>query len=385
MEVQMSVMMADPASVDPFDDSGASGASRNGCSATARASRCASGNGSGRTVRSRGALDMRSRADLPVLQPPLTFAGVELQVSTGMVRLRPEYTAAILSGQQSAVLAVLMVAEGRPLNRGEIMRALPRGCRPPASGQIGVVISHIRHKIGSDRILTGAGGWWLHDPTESPSADTPHIVSYADVYLDVRRQYVWFAAQQGVTGSRVGHRLGPQEFAVLRVLIEAKGAPRDGQRIFSSIPPHQRPSAAGTVGVIVHQLRCRIGRDRIVTGGRGWRLTGATATVAAGSRDVVSWAGVGLDRTTDEAWMSGRDTPIMLSPQQTATLRVLIAARGVPLSGERVWAEMPADVRPRNAGGVATIVSRLRRKLGRDRLVGGNGWSLTDPGPTTAA
>ncbi|MFG1654279.1 hypothetical protein ACGFIE_30525 [Micromonospora sp. NPDC049275] len=215
-----------------------------------------------------------SRADLPVLQPPLTFAGVELQVSTGMVRLRPEYTAAVLSGQQAAVLAVLMVAAGRPLNRGEIMQAMPRGCRPPAAGQVGVVISHIRHKIGSDRILTGAGGWWLHDPTESPSAAAPHIVSYADVHLDVRRQYVWLDAQPGVTGSRAGHRLGPQECAVLRALVEAEGAPRNGQRIFSSIPPPQRPSAAGTVGVIVHQLRCRIGRDRIVTGGRGWRLVG---------------------------------------------------------------------------------------------------------------
>ncbi|MFF3855668.1 hypothetical protein [Micromonospora sp. NPDC002575] len=202
-----------------------------------------------------------------MLDVPLCYAGVELQTSTGLVRLHAESSAVILSGQQVAVLAVLITARGTPLGREAIWAAMPRGYRPPTAAQIGVVIANIRKKIGGARILTGADGWWMRDPVAPQPLAGTDVLSFGSLRLDVEHRYV-------LDGPARLIRLGPQGFAVLRVLVEARGAPRGRRWIWSSLPPHDRPATIAAVGAVIHQLRDHLGRDRIVTGAGGWRLAG---------------------------------------------------------------------------------------------------------------
>jgi DNA-binding response OmpR family regulator len=200
-----------------------------------------------------------------VLDLPLCYAGLELQTSTGLLRLHAESSAVMLSGQQVAVLAVLITARGTPLSREAIWAAMPRGYRPPTAAQIGVVIANIRKKIGAARILTGADGWWLRDPLAPEPVDG--VLSFGNLRLDVEHKYA-------LDGPARPIRLGPQEFAVLRVLVEAQGVPRSRGWIWSSLPPHDRPATTAAVGVVIHHLRERLGRNRIITGRGGWRLAG---------------------------------------------------------------------------------------------------------------
>jgi len=208
----------------------------------------------------------RRQLSIPVLDVPLCYAGLELQTSTGLVRLHAESSAVMLSGQQATVLAVLITARGTPLNREAIWAAMPRGYRPPTAAQIGVVIANIRKKIGAARILTGADGWWVRAPL-APEPVGGTVLSFGNLRLDVEHRYV-------LDGPARPIRLGPQEFAVLRVLVEARGMPRSRSWIWSSVPPHDRPARIAAVGVVIHRLRERIGRNRIITGGGGWRLPG---------------------------------------------------------------------------------------------------------------
>ncbi|MEU5941639.1 winged helix-turn-helix domain-containing protein [Micromonospora sp. NPDC047548] len=204
-----------------------------------------------------------------MLDVPLCYAGVELQTSTGLVRLHPESSAVMLSGQQVAVLAVLITARGTPLSREAIWAAMPRGYRSPTAAQIGVVIANIRKKIGAARILTGVDGWWVRDPIAPEPVDGADVLSFGSLRLDVEHRYV-------LDGPARPIRLGPQEFAMLRVLVEARGMPRSRSWIWSSLPPHDRPATIAAVGVVIHRLRERLGRNRIITGGGGggWRLAG---------------------------------------------------------------------------------------------------------------
>ncbi|MEW2444548.1 helix-turn-helix domain-containing protein [Micromonospora marina] len=204
---------------------------------------------------------LAGRSGLPTRDRPISYAGLELQVDTGVVRLRPGIRAVRLSGQQTEVLAVLIAARGRPLDRETIAAAMRRGYRPPTARQIGVVISHIRARIGATRILTEADGWWLPDP------ENVTTVSYAGLCLDVDHKYVRVASAGLV-------RLGPQEFAVLRTLIEAHGSPRRAGEIWSSMRPDQRPATPEGLRLVIHHLRRRIGRRRIITCD-GWRLVEA--------------------------------------------------------------------------------------------------------------
>ncbi|MFG3700659.1 winged helix-turn-helix domain-containing protein [Micromonospora sp. NPDC047620] len=231
----------------------------------------------------------RRPLSIPVLDVPLCYAGLELQTSTGLVRLHAESSAVMLSGQQVAVLAVLITARGTPLSREAIWAAMPRGYRPPTAAQIGVVIAHIRKKIGAARILTGADGWWVRDPIVPEPVDGTDVLSFGSLRLDVEHRYV-------LDGPARFIRLGPQEFAVLRVLVEARGVPRSRSGIWSSLPPHDRPATIAAVGVLIHHLRERLGPDRIITGGGGWWLAGP----AKPRPRAAEWAGVRLERTTSE-------------------------------------------------------------------------------------
>ncbi|RGC69141.1 DNA-binding transcriptional regulator BasR [Micromonospora sp. MW-13] len=306
---------------------------------------------------------------MPVLDVPLCYAGVELQTSTGLARLHAESSAVMLSGQQVAVLAVLITARGAPLSREAIWAAMPRGYRPPTAAQIGVVIANIRKKIGAARILTSADGWWMRDPIAPDPIDGTDVLSFGDLRLDVEHRYV-------LDGPARPIRLGPQEFAVLRVLVDARGVPRSRSRIWSSLPPDDRPATIAAVGVVIHHLRERLGRNRIVTGGGGWRLAGP----ARPRPGAAEWAGVRLERTTSEAWLAGRNAPVKLSPQQAEALQVLIDAQGEPRSGAQVRDGMSVRARPKDAVAVGSVISRLRRKVGRDRVATGSaGWWLTDP------
>ncbi|MFJ8582934.1 winged helix-turn-helix domain-containing protein [Micromonospora sp. NPDC093277] len=217
---------------------------------------------------------------------------MELQLATGLTRLHPG-SAALLSGQQAAVLAVLIAARGTPLRREAITAAMPPGYRPPTAAQIGVVISHIRRKIGAARILTGTGGWWLQDPARV-ALPGDRVVSHGDLRLDLEHKYVH-------DGSTPGIRLGPQEFAVLRVLVEARGAPRSARQIWSASRPPRRPATVDTVRVIIHRLRQRLGRHRIITGRGGWRL----ADPASVRPLAIPWPGVPVPR--DPARRTGVD------------------------------------------------------------------------------
>ncbi|MEU4776466.1 helix-turn-helix domain-containing protein [Micromonospora sp. NPDC023633] len=210
---------------------------------------------------------------IPVLDVPLCYAGLELQTSTGLVRLHAESSAVMLSGQQAAVLAVLITAGGTPLSREAIRAAMSRGYRPPTAAQIGVVIANIRRKIGATRILTGTDGWWVSDPT---TPEPVHgVLSFGSLRLDVEHKYA-------LDGPARPIRLGPQEFAVLRILVEARGVPRSRSRIWSTLPPHDRPATIAAVGVVIHHLRERLGRNRIITAGGGWRLAGPAKPRCAG-------------------------------------------------------------------------------------------------------
>ncbi|SCE81311.1 hypothetical protein GA0070563_102170 [Micromonospora carbonacea] len=154
----------------------------------------------------------------------------------------------MLSGQQVAVLAVLLTARGVPLGREVIWAALPRGYRPPTAAQVGVVIASIRRKIGAARILTGADGWWMRDPVAPEPLDGADVLSFGGLRLDVEHRCVLDGPARPV-------RLGPQAFAVLRVLVEARGMPRSGGLVLgATVRParHDRrggcrhPSASGT-------------------------------------------------------------------------------------------------------------------------------------------
>ncbi|MEV0811258.1 helix-turn-helix domain-containing protein, partial [Micromonospora sp. NPDC050200] len=79
----------------------------------------------------------------------LAYGGVELNASTGLVRLYPERRAVLLSSQQADVLAVLIDRAGKPCRRDEIAVAMSEGSRPPTMAQIGVIISNIRNKLGT--------------------------------------------------------------------------------------------------------------------------------------------------------------------------------------------------------------------------------------------
>ncbi|MCW3820162.1 helix-turn-helix domain-containing protein [Micromonospora sp. DR5-3] len=274
----------------------------------------------------------------------------------------------MLSGQQAAVLAVLITARGTPLSREAIWAAMSRGYRPPAAAQIGVVIANIRKKIGAARILTGADGWWVRDPT-APEPVGTDVLSFGGLRLDVEHRYV-------LDGPARPIRLGPQEFAVLRTLVEAQGVPCSRSWIWSSLPPYERPATIAAVRMVVHRLRERLGRSRIITGGGGWRLAGP----AKPRPHAAEWAGVRLVRTTSETWLAGRNAPVKLSPQQAEALQVLIDAQGEPRSGAQIRDGMSARARPKNAMAVGSVISRLRSKIGRDWVATGRaGWWLTDP------
>ncbi|MFG3700658.1 hypothetical protein ACGF5C_22470 [Micromonospora sp. NPDC047620] len=59
---------------------------------------------------------------------------------------------------------------------------------------------------------------------------------------------------------------------------------------------------------------------------------------------------------------------------------MLIDAQGEPRSGAQVRDGMSARARPKNALAVGSVISRQRRKIGRDRVATGiTGWWLTDP------
>ncbi|MFG1954654.1 winged helix-turn-helix domain-containing protein [Micromonospora sp. NPDC048830] len=220
-----------------------------------------------------------------MLDVPLCYAGVELQTSTGMVRLHAESRAVMLSGQQVAVLAVLITARGTPLSREAIWAAMPRGYRPPTAAQIGVVIANIRKKIGAARILTGADGWWMRDPIAPEPVDGTDVLAFGGLRLDVEHRYV-------LDGPARPIRLGPQEFAVLRLLVEARGAPRSRSWIWSSLPPHDRPATIAAVSVVIHRVRERLGCNRIITGGGGWRLAGPVKPRPR----TAEWAGARLEQ-----------------------------------------------------------------------------------------
>ncbi|OKI84547.1 hypothetical protein A6A27_40395 [Micromonospora sp. CB01531] len=293
------------------------------------------------------------------------------------MRLSPEMRSVLLGGQQAAVLAVLIERAGMPCRREEVLAAMPPDFRPPTVGQISAIISNIRRKLGVHRIATGAGGWWLDAPIAVGPLSGPGTISYRQFYLDLHRRRVW------LTGMRSAIQLGWQEYMVLRVLIEAYGMPRSRDQIWLAMPARIRPARAAHVGVIVHRLRQRLGRELIITGGGGWRVAGGQTP-----DQVVGAAGaVRLDATTRRVCLPDR-APIDLSPQEAATLQVLIDARGVPLKGAQVLASTPVATRPKSASAVSTVVSRLRKKLGPERIeTSRQGWFLVAQirRPTTAS
>ncbi|MFI2651071.1 hypothetical protein [Micromonospora fulviviridis] len=303
----------------------------------------------------------------------LAYGGVELNTSTGMVRLYPEMRAVLLSGQQAEVLAVLIGRAGEPCRREEVAAAMPRGSRPPTIAQVGVIIANIRNKLGTHRVLTGAGGWWLDASDASRPPAWPDAISFGGLYLDLPRRRVW------VTGRGSTIRLGWQEYLVLRALIEAQGMPRGRNEIWLSMPAKARPARPSQVGVIVYRLRQRLGREFIVTGGGGWWLAGRTEDTAL-SADASN--AMLLDPATRRVALAlpSRIALVPLSPQEAATLRVLIEARGIPLNGRDVFAHTPTIMRPKSPLAVSTVVSRLRRKLGSDHIrTGRRGWWLGTP------
>ncbi|MEU5943717.1 helix-turn-helix domain-containing protein [Micromonospora sp. NPDC047548] len=276
---------------------------------------------------------------------------MELDASTGLVRLYPEMRAVLLSGQQAEVLAVLIDRAGKPCRRDEIAAAMPKGSRPPTMAQIGVIIANIRNKLGAHRVLTGAGGWWLDASDASCPPAWPGAISFGELHLDLPRRRVW------VSGRRSTIRLGWQEYLVLRALIEAQGMPRGCNEIWHAMPARARPARPAQVGVIVYRLRQRLGRELIITGGAGWRLAGRSEDTAfsAGASDAIL-----LDPTTRRVALLSRVASVSLSPQEAATLQVLVEARGVPLSGTEVFANTPTMVRTKSALAVSTVISRLR-------------------------
>ncbi|NJP31951.1 winged helix-turn-helix domain-containing protein [Micromonospora thermarum] len=272
------------------------------------------------------------------------------------------------------MLAVLIMARGEPLDRAAILAAMPTGFRPPTAAQIGAVISHLRHKVGRARILTGAGGWWLRDPAETHH-DGPDLLRYGDLCLDVTRRY----ARLEASGRTI--RLGHQESVVLRVLLEARGLPRSGRDIWSSLPPEHRPRTVRGVGVVVACLRRRLGRHAITTGGGGWRLAGPPSV----RPDHTTWGGLRLDNMAREVWTDGQAKPVRLSSREAAVLGMLLEARGEPRRATHLWAGLPVERRPKSANAVSTVISRLRAKLGPDQVVtSGDGWFLADRRGLTA-
>lgn len=164
---------------------------------------------------------------------------------------------------------------------------------------------------------------------------------------------------------------------MLRALIGAQGMPRGRNEIWLSMPAKARPARPSQVGVIVYRLRQRLGREFIITGGGGWWLAGRTEdnALSADASDAML-----LDPTTRRVALPSRATSVFLSPQEAATLQVLIEARGVPLSGTEVFANTPTMVRPKSALAVSTVVSRLRHKLGPGHIrTSRQGWSLDTP------
>nr|WP_241825482.1 hypothetical protein [Micromonospora sp. CB01531] len=298
----------------------------------------------------------------------LAYGGVELNASTGLVRLYPEMHAVLLSSQQAEVLAVLIDRAGNPCCREEIAAAMPKSSRPPTMAQIGVVIANIRNKLGAHRVLTGAGGWWLGASDAPCPPAWPDAISFGGLHLDLPRRRVW------VSGRRSTIRLGWQEYLVLRELIEAQGMPRGRNEIWHAMPAGARRARPSQVGEIVYRLRQRLGQELIITGGGGWRLAGRIEDEAfsAGASDAIL-----LDPTTRRVALPGRGTRVCLSAQEAATLRVLIEARGVPLSSTEVFASTPAAVRPKSALAISRIVFRLRQKLGPDHIRSSRqGWWL---------
>ncbi|MCX4472953.1 winged helix-turn-helix domain-containing protein [Micromonospora sp. NBC_01655] len=300
---------------------------------------------------------------------------MKLNTSTGRVRLYPEMREVLLSGQQAEVLAVLIERAGEPCRRDEIAAAVPKGSCPPTMAQVGVIIANIRDKLGTHRVLTGAGGWWLDASDASRPPAWPGAISFGGIHLDLPRRQLW------VSGRRSMIRLGWQEYLVLRALIEAQGMPRGRDEIWLSMPATARPARPSQVGVIVYRLRQRLGRESILTdgggGGGGWRLAGRTedAVLSAAASNVLL-----LDPATRRVGLPSRATSVPLSPQEAATLQVLIEARGVALSARDVFANTPTTVRPKSPSAVSTVVSRLRRKLGPDHIwTGRRGWWLGTP------
>ncbi|GHJ15391.1 MULTISPECIES: response regulator transcription factor [unclassified Micromonospora] len=95
------------------------------------------------------------------------------------------------------------------------------------------------------------------------------MLSFGDVRLDETGRRAWI-------GNRLSAaRLGWREFLVLRVLVQARGLPCTAERIWHAMPAAMRPPRTNQIGVIIHRLRARLGRELIVTGGGGWRVADA--------------------------------------------------------------------------------------------------------------
>ncbi|MFI6244499.1 hypothetical protein ACIBEF_32180 [Micromonospora sp. NPDC050795] len=200
------------------------------------------------------------------------------------------------------------------------------------------------------------------------------MLSFGDLRLDEPRRRAWIHNKPSAV------RLGWQEFLVLRALVEARGLPRSGEQIWREMPTTIRPARAGQIGVVIHRLRRRIGREYILTGDGGWSVKSNSRDGDSPDQVVVDdAAAIVLNRAVRDVWLDGQSQAIRLSPQEAAALEVILASRRTPLGGAQVFASMPIRLRPSSASVVSSIISRLRRKIGADRIVStSNGWLLSD-------
>ncbi|MFI2710499.1 hypothetical protein ACH495_10275 [Micromonospora sp. NPDC018662] len=92
---------------------------------------------------------------------------------------------------------------------------------------------------------------------------------------------------------------------------------------------------------------------------------------------VLSFGDLRLDETRRRAWVENRLSAVRLGWREFVVLRVLVQARGLPCSAERIWCAMPPVMRPVRVNQVGVIIYRLRARLGRELIVtGGGGWRV---------
>ncbi|MCA9488606.1 MAG: winged helix-turn-helix domain-containing protein [Myxococcales bacterium] len=165
-------------------------------------------------------------------------------------------------------------------------------------------------------------------------------------------------------GRRVG--LPPREAALVRRLAEVDGVVPVAQLLDGG--------SQEALEAVVARLRRRVGEPVVVAErGRGWRLRRAPAPAppVPAATTWIAAGGLALDPVGREVRVDG--TAITLGEREAALLAVLLRAGGGVVERAAVRAVVPLD-----DAAIDTLVHRLRRRLGADRIrtVRGRGWRV---------